>query len=1680
MKILCLSLILLLLTACNKGGGGGFSGLEDDGDGNNPVTKQIEIVSYIPTVDPVVLTNSTSTVFGVTVSGNVGSVKYDFILDGTVTQQTGDSAFFNLVGSSLNPGVHSLKAIASNISSSAEHVFNVRKNTPTTVVTFSPALTGGSLNCGTGSLTFNGILNDVDADNYLVTWELDSQLVTSSTAFTTVTTVTPYSELVYAPDCTKAGSHTLKMNVFDGYETTQKTWTFIVNNPPPPPGTVQITSFTPVVSPVVLTSGASSTFGVTIADGAGAVTYDFILDNSSTLQTSATSFLSILGSTLTPGYHSLKVVARNGTTQDSKTFNLRKNTPPAVSSYTPALNGNSLNCSGGTVTLSANFSDVDLDGVSVSWKLDNAAVVPTTPFTTANSTASATSLVYTPDCTATGFHVFELTLNDGYETYTQEWRVSVNNPPPPPGNVQIVTFTPTTSPIVVTAATQTTFAVSILDGAGVVNYEFKLDNTTVLQNGTTPYLVLDGSTLAVGTHTIKVKASNSVSYDEKIFTLRRNALPTSVAYSPALTGATVNCGSGTITFDTTVIDPDYDAITKSWELDSVSVGHNPPEYSISSNPNYGRLDYTPDCSKTGAHSMTFKGNDGYETYTQTWNFTVVNPAQETLGSTTPSGSNVIYLSTDSSKGFTARALSGIPPYSFKWTIKRTGFPDVIKLTESNVTESTVTIAQADLAYGDQSLVVTLTDSTTSNDPAVPAERSWTVYKNQKPQISAISPASLKKLNLNTAWPMSATITDTSDTFTTSISRGASTCSTPSTCGLSAVTLPTATGPFSATFTSGTTFIGDNTFVLTVTDSKGESSTAQFNLNANYFSQDCNDLAAGEICTLAGMPGFGDELDLAIAGNSSKVRIHPTMITVHNMGSAPNNLFITDQALHVVWYWNRKNTSVQLGPYTIAANTIKAIIGVPGFATTVSAAGSFGSLSTTQLSQFFLNYPTGITNTSTGSGGTMVTNLYIGESNAGRVLRVVFNNNTGTATVLPSATIAGCGNSGNTIDVEVDTWSTPNRLYAACNNNSWLRSLDLSNASAFATAGAIAYNAVTTNNGSPYSDGAYPGTAYTAQPGALNFDPVDKIMYFTETNTCRLRALNPTGNATVNLFDSFSIAAGQIKTISGGNNAGTWCANPLGYYATVTTTQFGALRGVIPYRLNGTLVGFFVSDATYHRVVFLNHSASPVTIGNRTIAAYNAGIIFGMNNTSGAANNNGALLGGKSSSLNTPYDIALDGGTLLVADYGNSRIRTLVIDNGGSPATGTNNGTVATAIGSIPKAGYNESPTLQAQNAQFSTPQGVHYDVTNNRLLISDTGNYRIRTINLSTGVVDTLIGNGSNNDQVNQANPLQLAMRVPRDIEILHQAGSEFVMFTDSNFSANANSNIVRTLNSYGTTENILGTDVDPGKTNVVAGYVAATTWGGGNLATFNNQPAVATPMYGPAGLGHDDVSNSLYVSMYADHCILKIDSSGIISMFAGLCGTSGTTSGTLSSVRFTNPWDIVMDPLYSGNFFVIDNVGSSSSLLKYVNTSATPRPILGTIVAGNSVESIPLAPGPNFSNAVAVNTEQICFANGRFTGPATTNFGTQSVVCYARAGSGSLSLYVGNRNSPGLGTPMFRGRMQKNSEDEKSGMGYGGLDPVNNPVQLAGPEGLSFDAAGNLYISEARGHTIRMVKKWY
>jgi hypothetical protein len=109
-------------------------------------------------------------------------------------------------------------------------------------------------------------------------------------------------------------------------------------------------------------------------------------------------------------------------------------------------------------------------------------------------------------------------------------------------------------------------------------------------------------------------------------------------------------------------------------------------------------------------------------------------------------------------------------------------------------------------------------------------------------------------------------------------------------------------------------------------------------------------------------------------------------------------------------------------------------------------------------------------------------------------------------------------------------------------------------------------------------------------------------------------------------------------------------------------------------------------------------------------------------SSGSANGTGT-----SASFSSPQGITTDGTNLYVADYGNHLIRKIVISTG--------------AVTTVAGTGSSGSANGTGTSASFNTPTGVTTDGTN--LYVSDSDNHLIRKIVISTGAVTTVAGTGS-------------------------------------------------------------------------------------------------------------------------------------------------------------------------------------------------------------------------------------------------------------------------------------------------------------------------------------------------
>jgi gliding motility-associated-like protein len=243
-------------------------------------------------------------------------------------------------------------------------------------------------------------------------------------------------------------------------------------------------------------------------------------------------------------------------------------------------------------------------------------------------------------------------------------------------------------------------------------------------------------------------------------------------------------------------------------------------------------------------------------------------------------------------------------------------------------------------------------------------------------------------------------------------------------------------------------------------------------------------------------------------------------------------------------------------------------------------------------------------------------------------------------------------------------------------------------------------------------------------------------------------------------------------------------------------------------------------------------------------------------------------------LNYPYAVAIDDtGNIYVADMNNNRIRKV-----------NTNGIISEFAGNgVAGYGGDGGP---ATAAELKSPTDVIIDHSGN-IYIADMMNERVRVIN-TNGIISTFAGTGLpgyNGDGI----PATSA-------ELYHPY---FVALDDSGniFISDQTNNRVRKVNLKGIILTVVG--------NGVAGQ------------SGDGGPATIAEINEPLGLAVDRYYN-LYVVDEVDEQIRKVNTNGIISVFAGN-GTTGFAGdgGPATAAEFFDVWSITADR--SGNFYVSD-----------------------------------------------------------------------------------------------------------------------------------------------------------------
>ncbi|HTB31627.1 MAG TPA: T9SS type A sorting domain-containing protein [Bacteroidia bacterium] len=268
---------------------------------------------------------------------------------------------------------------------------------------------------------------------------------------------------------------------------------------------------------------------------------------------------------------------------------------------------------------------------------------------------------------------------------------------------------------------------------------------------------------------------------------------------------------------------------------------------------------------------------------------------------------------------------------------------------------------------------------------------------------------------------------------------------------------------------------------------------------------------------------------------------------------------------------------------------------------------------------------------------------------------------------------------------------------------------------------------------------------------------------------------------------------------------------------------------------------------------------------------------------------------------------------------------------------------------------------QATSAEMGKPEGIALDGSGN-IYIADVNNGRIRKISAS-GIITTIAGGGSNG--LGDGGPATDAeLNAPVGI-ILDGSGNIYIAdFYENRIRIINTSGIIRTfagngvqsfygdggpatdaeLNApYGlaidTSGNIYIADCSNDRIRIVNISGIIRTFAGISFSGFSGDGGQATSaeLNAPTGITSDN-SGNVYIADWNNNCIRVVNTSGIISTFAGnrAYGYSGD-GGPATSAEFYSPTDVDVDVL--GNIYIADQ---HNDRIRIVNTSGSINTFVG------------------------------------------------------------------------------------------------------------------------------------------
>ena len=384
---------------------------------------------------------------------------------------------------------------------------------------------------------------------------------------------------------------------------------------------------------------------------------------------------------------------------------------------------------------------------------------------------------------------------------------------------------------------------------------------------------------------------------------------------------------------------------------------------------------------------------------------------------------------------------------------------------------------------------------------------------------------------------------------------------------------------------------------------------------------------------------------------------------------------------------------------------------------------------------------------------------------------------------------------------------------------------------------------------------------------------------------------------------------------------------------------------------------------------------------------------------GYTNYNGDGIAATSALLYSPSSVVSDGlGHLYIADADNNRIREVNLSTG-----------IITTVVGTGAGGYN-GDGMQATAAELSDPSAVALDGLGN-LYIGDTGNNRIREVNLATGIITTVAGSGTQGYNADNIPATSANLNRPRGIALDGHGN----LFIDDQY----NSRIREVTLSTG----------------------IITTVAGSGTAGYNGDSiqASAAELNDPSGIALDNFGHLLIADTYNNRIREVTLSSGVITTIAGN-GILGYNGDNIQATAAELSRSFRRDR--SRQFSEICSLPTTDNnrIREVTLSSGVITTIAGTGIHGYNGDGIQATSAELFSpQALALDGNGDLLFADEFNGRIRQVNLTSDIITTV-AGTSDI----------GDGGPAVNAQLE--------------------------PEGVAVDSAGNVYIADAAHGLVRMV----